>query len=347
MIKNDREALNLLKTDYAKNGQVDINNAIVRRLQHIGQKGTGEQFMKRAKKFMDKVSKQQRYRDYEKSFYNFIGKKFKKAIDNNKRNLITSRLQLFIDSFDKEYKGKLSAKQQDIYDKNKDAIHKASDADGTKLATRRTTGEKQPKAMKQTTQVHKKTIPPRWKIDFKALSDKEIPGGEAELNAKELFQDMLDGKSGTILKKGMNETDEQKLQVAVIQQRLGVEIDGDFGPVTKEAVEKFQEDNNLEKDGRVGRQTISQMFSKTSKGIASNVPITGKDIDPVMKDVVEKMASDNTNTYITGKTVTLNNAQRDINLDDKKQRGLEEQRLLRVDDQSMRALIREMLINSL
>lgn len=344
MIKNDREALSLLKTDYAKNGQVDINNAVVRRLQYIAQKGTGEQFMKRAKKFMAKVSKQQRYRDYEKSFYNFIGKKFKKAIDNNKRNLITSRLQLFIDSFDKEYKGKLSAKQQDIYDKNKDAIKAASASDGTKLAGPKTFGL-EPRVVKQETEPDKKEIKaePVWIIEFKDIEGID----DATLNAKELFKDMLAGKSGTILKPGINETADQKMQVMAIQQKLGIDIDGDYGPKTKTAVEKFQKENSLSIDGKVGRQTITAMFSKTAQGVAKNVPITGKDIDAVQAKTIDNLTKDRSKTYITKGAVTVTDTGREVNLDDKKQRGLEEQRLLRVDEKSMRALIREMLINSL
>jgi hypothetical protein len=44
-------------------------------------------------------------------------------------------------------------------------------------------------------------------------------------------------------------------EVALLQKKLGVEADGDFGPVTEKAVKDFQSKHNLEPDGIVGPKT--------------------------------------------------------------------------------------------
>ena len=53
---------------------------------------------------------------------------------------------------------------------------------------------------------------------------------------------------------------EKSDRVKIIQKYLGLEEDGAFGKLTKKAVEKFQKDNNLKIDGKVGEQTYSKML---------------------------------------------------------------------------------------
>jgi len=53
--------------------------------------------------------------------------------------------------------------------------------------------------------------------------------------------------------------------VKKIQTKLGLEIDGHFGPTTEAAVIKFQRENGLVADGVVGSSTWSKMFGDISK----------------------------------------------------------------------------------
>ena len=48
------------------------------------------------------------------------------------------------------------------------------------------------------------------------------------------------------------------------------EIDGEFGPGTKEAVTAFQKANGLDPDGRVGQETRSVLFSPQAKPNSGN-----------------------------------------------------------------------------
>ena len=60
-----------------------------------------------------------------------------------------------------------------------------------------------------------------------------------------------------LLKKG-----DQGEHVKLIQQILGLKVDGDFGPVTEKAVKNYQKENNLTVDGVVGNQTWSSMLKE-------------------------------------------------------------------------------------
>lgn len=53
---------------------------------------------------------------------------------------------------------------------------------------------------------------------------------------------------------------EKSDRVKIIQKYLGLKEDGIFGGLTKKAVEKFQTENKLKIDGKVGEQTYSKML---------------------------------------------------------------------------------------
>ena len=53
-------------------------------------------------------------------------------------------------------------------------------------------------------------------------------------------------------------------QVKVIQEYLGLTTDGIFGPITHQAVLKFQKENDLLVDGIVGPQTWAAMAAATT-----------------------------------------------------------------------------------
>ncbi|WP_129692361.1 peptidoglycan-binding domain-containing protein [Gottfriedia acidiceleris] len=45
-----------------------------------------------------------------------------------------------------------------------------------------------------------------------------------------------------------------------VQQKLKITVDGIFGPVTENAVKKFQASNGLVVDGIVGKNTWGKLF---------------------------------------------------------------------------------------
>ncbi|WP_088041056.1 glucosaminidase domain-containing protein [Bacillus sp. EAC] len=49
-------------------------------------------------------------------------------------------------------------------------------------------------------------------------------------------------------------------QVKMIQGKLGIHVDGDFGPITERKVKEFQRKNKLYVDGIVGKQTWTKLF---------------------------------------------------------------------------------------
>lgn len=55
-------------------------------------------------------------------------------------------------------------------------------------------------------------------------------------------------------------------------------IDGSIGPKTKKAVEKFQEDNGLKADGKVGQKTWAKLGAHLATGVAeaavASTPVT-------------------------------------------------------------------------
>lgn len=59
------------------------------------------------------------------------------------------------------------------------------------------------------------------------------------------------------LSDGLLSTGDKGEVVKVLQRALGIHADGDFGPLTAQAVERFQREHGLTQDGKVGRQTGS------------------------------------------------------------------------------------------
>ena len=50
-------------------------------------------------------------------------------------------------------------------------------------------------------------------------------------------------------------------QVKQIQKALGIKADGIFGKGTEDAVKKFQQENGLVVDGKVGPKTLEKLMS--------------------------------------------------------------------------------------
>lgn len=63
-----------------------------------------------------------------------------------------------------------------------------------------------------------------------------------------------------LLRKGSEGDDVKKLQ-----SKLGLNVDGDFGPETEAAVIKYQKENGLTPDGLVGNGTWSKLFTVISE----------------------------------------------------------------------------------
>lgn len=68
-------------------------------------------------------------------------------------------------------------------------------------------------------------------------------------------------------------------EVSILQKKLNkiikcdLEVDGNFGPLTKQCVEDFQTKYELEVDGIVGPQTCSKLNSLTSNGLGKSYAI--------------------------------------------------------------------------
>lgn len=61
--------------------------------------------------------------------------------------------------------------------------------------------------------------------------------------------------------------------VAFLQELLDVVVDGDFGPVTENAVRQFQSTNNLKVDGLVGEQTWKKIVNITDGYIFRHITL--------------------------------------------------------------------------
>lgn len=70
---------------------------------------------------------------------------------------------------------------------------------------------------------------------------------------------------GWVLMKGSHAQDEKyqgaKDAIKFVQDKVGVKADGLFGPKTESAVEEYQDENSLNVDGKVGKNTLSKMLT--------------------------------------------------------------------------------------
>ena len=73
--------------------------------------------------------------------------------------------------------------------------------------------------------------------------------------------------------------------VKKVQEKLGIDPDGDFGPNTEKILKQWQVKNGLDDDGIVGDNTWSKMFSSIAKPVAKptiqtdtvkNIPFTAQ-----------------------------------------------------------------------
>ncbi len=67
------------------------------------------------------------------------------------------------------------------------------------------------------------------------------------------------------------------LEVRLLQERLNLQVTGEFGPITEGAVRQWQQQNGLTADGIVGFNTWEKMF---------NVNFDLNKLDNVIPDVV-------------------------------------------------------------
>lgn len=83
--------------------------------------------------------------------------------------------------------------------------------------------------------------------------------------------DMSDGHSLGYPGESVNLGDKDK-HVKIVQEKVGVKADGDFGPVTEQAVKEWQAANGLTPDGVVGPKTWKVMFGSVSVAPTSDYP---------------------------------------------------------------------------
>ena len=95
------------------------------------------------------------------------------------------------------------------------------------------------------------------------------------------------------------------------------------------------------------------MFSEDARGVAKNVPITGKDIDADMAKKVDDLTKDRTKEYITpGETSITQDTKRKVDTRDRAQRGLnpeelEENKHYTINENQIRKLIRQSIRRNL
>ena len=307
--RQNRQALDKLLNDPDNYGQADQNNALVVRIQDIALEEKGvEGFEKEYGKLVKLFKDDKRISNDTRLFVGSVANIIKSLIEKGRVDAVTSMIDQIVKRAEKRranyYSGKAKEKELEkaqIYARDPEAIEKANTKDGTFLATKRTTSDPDYKGtvgkggqavvrkrVKQKVVPHSK-VDPIWDIKFR-----DVPGiDDQNVSGKDLFKDTLAGKSGAMLKQGMNaSTNEKKMQVMAVQMKLGADVDGKFGPKTKEAVEEFQEKNKLSKDGVVGRQTITAMFSDKAKGVAPKVSVTGANISPEMKKTIKDLTDD-------------------------------------------------------
>ena len=329
----EKQALRLYKNSaYAK---INKNNAILQRLITLRKENQdGSKFLDAVKPFMEKAKKIRTKGDrgedlkslYDQSIATLFSKpgaslaNLLKAYDNLKMDRDIEKLG--DDDAMKKQKSQNKQKYMGAY------AERDSDGKITKTGPRVATKEKQV------------SVKPVWTIDVEQDGEKV-----GEINAKELFdvsgKSVLKGDKGTILYKGMPTNDQTTAQIAAVQSRLAglgflskEDVDGDFGPGTKSAIQKFQKKFKLSVDGKVGRQTATAMFSDLASKQAKDIPITGKESNAIIAKTVDNLTKDRTKTISYFEPI-----ERELKLDDKEQRGLSERYI--IDRTKIRKIIRE------
>ncbi len=69
--------------------------------------------------------------------------------------------------------------------------------------------------------------------------------------------------------------------VKKVQEKLGIDPDGDFGPNTEKILKQWQVKNGLDDDGIVGDNTWSKMFSSIAKPVAK--PVAKQSVSGILK----------------------------------------------------------------
>ena len=92
-----------------------------------------------------------------------------------------------------------------------------------------------------------------------------------------------------LLKVGSKGDDVKKLQ-----EKLGLTVDGSFGPNTEKKVKEWQSSNGLTADGVVGDGTWSKMFGSTTQVVKEDVvitPVTGLNIEKLKGHIPDSVIS--------------------------------------------------------
>lgn len=74
-----------------------------------------------------------------------------------------------------------------------------------------------------------------------------------------------------VYKQGMSGSGVRDLQAQLNKLGAGLTADGQYGPATKKAVEKFQRDNNLAADGVAGPATLAAITTRIHTKIGEKV----------------------------------------------------------------------------
>jgi peptidoglycan hydrolase-like protein with peptidoglycan-binding domain len=100
------------------------------------------------------------------------------------------------------------------------------------------------------------------------------PDTFASMGLKELILLKRGSRGGTVKK---------------MQEKLGIDADGKFGPGTEAAVKKYQEENGLTVDGLAGPATLAKMglFGISQSSVAASVVGAGENIWDTITEATE------------------------------------------------------------
>ena len=314
MNRKNRRALRRLKNpELAKE---NINNAAVQRLYRIFEKAEDdEDFEAKAKEFLKHALPQLGLKPLPKPhFYRSIFGQLRmakyKGLDDPSLKAIVEKARVEGAGHDLESDEELKAK----YGKDADREFRLTSPSETE---REPKVVKKAKSSKDTKDV---TTKGNWIIKFSEFPEKDGKKLSGEVDAKHLFNDVL--HNNKLIKKNEKDT----IKVMAIQNFLKKEgfltgtgaagkVDGDFADGTHKAVEAYQVAKELTKDGKVGRQTISQMFLDVTKDPSKHkIPITGKEMSSEDKEELTRRLKDDENVTVTsGTDVEWEEIDRDVN----------------------------------